>query len=66
MNRPLPEVAFSGEQELLVAPEDLSMRNEQSESEVITSSHQQLWEQLSILARASKGLVRGPNEVNHS
>lgn len=27
MNRPLPEAAFNGEQELLVAPEDLFMRN---------------------------------------
>lgn len=27
MSRPLPEVAFSGEQELLVAPEDLFVRN---------------------------------------
>lgn len=27
VNRPLPEVAFNGEQELLVAPEDLFVRN---------------------------------------
>lgn len=27
MNRPLPVVAFNGEQELLVAPDDLFMRN---------------------------------------
>lgn len=38
MNRPLPEVAFSGEQELLVAPEDLSMRKKRSESEVLPSA----------------------------
>lgn len=35
MNRPLPEVAFSGEQELLVAPEDLSTRKKRSESGVL-------------------------------
>jgi hypothetical protein len=30
VNFPLPEVAFSGEQELLIAPDDLSRRNKQA------------------------------------
>lgn len=30
VNLPLPEVAFSGEQELLIAPDDLFMRKKQA------------------------------------
>jgi hypothetical protein len=37
VNRPLPEVAFNGEQELLVAPEDLFMRNKKIMRKLLTT-----------------------------